>query len=83
MGIVRKFRDGARWIENVVAVEAPRLSEEDAAAFLAELDAVAESEALVTALGSGGAVVGADPLAAALLGWRRDVDSVPLRSDAA
>ncbi|WP_020658355.1 hypothetical protein [Amycolatopsis benzoatilytica] len=24
MGIVRKLRDGARWIENVVEVEAPR-----------------------------------------------------------
>jgi hypothetical protein len=79
MGIVHKIIGASRWIENVVAVEAPRLSDEDAAAFRAELDAVADSDALMTALGSGCAVTGADPLAAALLGWRRDVGSVPLR----
>ncbi|WP_290055631.1 anti-sigma-D factor RsdA [Amycolatopsis solani] len=80
MGIVRKLIGASRWIENVAAVEAPRLAPEVVAEFEAELSAVAASDAYLTALGGSGAVAGADPLDAALLGWRREVDSVPMPS---
>lgn len=35
MGIVRKLRDGARWIENVADIEAPRMTDDELDAYLA------------------------------------------------
>ncbi len=52
--------------------------EENAAAFLAELSAVAATDVHLTALGNPAVVAGADALDELLIGWRRDVSSAPL-----